>query len=48
MANKPGGTVVGWRMLFESADERRRIARFAVDANEQNRDRLTALVLKAT
>jgi uncharacterized protein YndB with AHSA1/START domain len=35
-------TVVGWRQLFETAAECRRIARFAVDGNEQNLDRLAA------
>jgi uncharacterized protein YndB with AHSA1/START domain len=35
-----GGTRVGWRQRFDTADECRRIAHFAVDANEQNLDRL--------
>jgi len=37
-------TRVGWRQLFNSADERQRIAKFAVEANEQNLDRLAAQV----
>lgn len=41
-AEEVGKTRVGWRQLFNSADERERIARFAVDANEQNLDRLEA------
>jgi uncharacterized protein YndB with AHSA1/START domain/ubiquinone/menaquinone biosynthesis C-methylase UbiE len=35
-----GKTRVGWRQLFESAEVRDRIARFAGDGNEQNLDRL--------
>ena len=41
-AEEAGGTRVGWRQLFNSAEERERIARFAVEANEQNLDRLEA------
>lgn len=37
-----GGTRVGWRQLFESAFERDRVAAYAVDANEQNLNRLEA------
>jgi uncharacterized protein YndB with AHSA1/START domain len=37
-----GKTRVGWRMRFESAAERDRIAPVAVPANEQNFDRLEA------
>ncbi len=40
------GTVVGWRQVFETPAECRRIASFAVDANEQNLDRLTSVVLE--
>ena len=40
-----GKTLVGWRQLFDTAAERERIARVAVQANEQNLDRLTAHVL---
>ena len=39
-------TLVGWRQVFNSADECRRIARFAVAANEQNLDRLAVQVLE--
>lgn len=45
-SEEDGKTRVGWRQLFNSAEERERIARFAVEANEQNLDRLEA-VLKA-
>ena len=38
-------TLVGWRQVFDTADERQRIARFVIEANEQNLDRLTAEVL---
>jgi len=37
-------TAVGWRQRFASAEECRRIAVIAVPANEQNLDRLTALL----
>lgn len=37
-------TAVGWRQRFASADECRRIAAIAVPANEQNLDRLAALL----
>jgi len=43
-AEEAGRTRVGWRQLFNSAEERERIARFAVEANEQNLDRLEALL----
>lgn len=39
-------TLVGWRQVFNSAAECQRVARFAVEANEQNLDRLAAQVLK--
>jgi uncharacterized protein YndB with AHSA1/START domain len=42
LADEDGKTRVDWRMLFESADVRDRIATFAVAANEQNFDRLQA------
>jgi uncharacterized protein YndB with AHSA1/START domain len=41
-----GKTRVGWRQLFNSADLRQRIAKFAGDANEQNLDRLEAQLKK--
>jgi uncharacterized protein YndB with AHSA1/START domain len=37
-------TVVGWRQVFDNAAERERIARFVIEANEQNLDRLAAEV----
>lgn len=40
-------TVVGWRQLFETAAERDRVAAFAVAANEQNLDRLEAVLREA-
>ena len=39
-------TVVGWLQVFETQEMCRRIAAFARDANEQNLDRLAALVQK--
>jgi uncharacterized protein YndB with AHSA1/START domain len=38
-------TVVGWRQVFDTAAERQRIAKFVIEANEQNLDRLAAEVL---
>jgi uncharacterized protein YndB with AHSA1/START domain len=38
-------TRVGWRQVFETAEECRRIAKFAVGANEENLDRLAARVV---
>jgi uncharacterized protein YndB with AHSA1/START domain len=38
-------TLVGWRQVFDTAAERERIGKFAVQANEQNFDRPTAHVL---
>jgi uncharacterized protein YndB with AHSA1/START domain len=35
-------TVVGWRQVFNTESERDRIAQFALQANEQNLDRLAA------
>lgn len=43
-----GRTVVEWRQLFDTAAERDRIARFVIEANEQNLDRLEAEVLHVT
>lgn len=39
-----GATTVGWRQRFDTAEECRRVARFAVQANEENLDRLAAQV----
>lgn len=38
-------TLVGWRQVFDTAEERQRIADFVTEANEQNLDRLAAEVL---
>jgi uncharacterized protein YndB with AHSA1/START domain len=38
-------TVVGWRQVFDTVEERERIAPFVTEANEQNLDRLAAEVL---
>lgn len=40
-------TRVGWRQVFDTAEEKQRIADFVTPANEQNLDRLTAEVLRA-
>lgn len=40
-------TVLGWRQLFETAAERHRVAEFAIAANEQNLDRLEAVLRQA-
>lgn len=45
-AAQDGKTVVGWRQVFDTAAEARRIARIVVPANEQNLDRLAAQVLE--
>ncbi|MBS1214226.1 MAG: polyketide cyclase, partial [Proteobacteria bacterium] len=39
-------TLVGWRQVFDTAAECRRIAGVVVPANEQNLDRLAAQVRK--
>ncbi len=46
-ADEGGETVVGWQQVFETPDICRRVSVFAKDANEQNLDRLAALVEKA-
>jgi uncharacterized protein YndB with AHSA1/START domain len=43
-----GKTKITWRQRFESAEECARIAKYAVDANEQNLDRLEAHLAKAS
>jgi uncharacterized protein YndB with AHSA1/START domain len=43
-AEQGGGTLVGWRQVFDTAAERERIAPFVLQANEQNLDRLAAQV----
>ena len=42
LAEQGAKTHVTWSMRFDSAEERDRVARIAVDANEQNLDRLEA------
>jgi len=41
-ADQAGKTTLTWRMLFESVTERQKVERYAVEANEQNLDRLEA------
>ncbi|MFC5523482.1 SRPBCC family protein [Polaromonas jejuensis] len=43
-AEQAGKTRLGWRQRFDSAAECQRVASFAVEANEQNLDRLQALL----
>jgi uncharacterized protein YndB with AHSA1/START domain len=38
-------TLVGWRQVFDTAEEKQRIAAFVLPANEQNLDRMAAEVL---
>ena len=45
-AEQGAKTVVGWRQVFDTAAERKRIAKFVIEANEQNLDRLAAQVLE--
>ena len=42
-----GKTKITWRQRFETAEECKRIATYAVPANEQNLDRLEALLAKS-
>jgi uncharacterized protein YndB with AHSA1/START domain len=42
LAEEGERTRIGWRMLFESAAECERVKRVALEANEQNLDRLEA------
>ena len=42
LAEDGGKTKLTWRMLFESATECDKVKKFAVDANEQNLDRIEA------
>jgi uncharacterized protein YndB with AHSA1/START domain len=39
-----GKTRVGWRQVFDTAAECQRVAKFAIEANEQNLDRLAMRV----
>jgi uncharacterized protein YndB with AHSA1/START domain len=46
LAEQGGKTKIIWRMLFASAAECDRVTTFAVEANEQNFDRLEAELAK--
>ena len=39
-------TLIGWRQVFDSAEEKQRVAAFVAPANEQNLDRLAAEALR--
>lgn len=41
-----GQTLVGWRQVFDTAEEKRRVAPVVEQANEQNLDRLQAEVAR--
>lgn len=43
-AKQGAKTVVGWRQLFDSVAECQRVARYVVEATEQNLDRLALQV----
>lgn len=44
-AEEVDGTRLGWRMLFDPTDENRELEKFLAAANEQNFDRLQALLV---
>jgi hypothetical protein len=44
--DEAGQTRVRWQQVFDTAAERQKVARFAVEANEQNLDRLGAQLAK--
>ncbi len=44
LGERAGRTEIGWRMLFATAAECARVKTFAGDANEQNLDRLEAVL----
>lgn len=46
LLDEDGGTRVGWRQVFEDAETCRRIAAFAGRGNEENLERLAAVVLE--
>ena len=48
LEEREGATTVSWRQRFDTADECRRVARVAVQANEENLDRLAAEVAAMT
>ncbi len=41
-------TLVGWQQVFDTADEKQRVAGFVAPANEQNLDRLAAEALRVS
>ena len=47
-ASRGGGTEVGWRQVFDTAEHRDHIAPVVPKANEQNLDRLAAEVRRGT
>ena len=46
LAAQGARTQLGWRQVFDSAEEKQRVAAFVAPANEQNLDRLAAEVLR--
>lgn len=42
----PGGCRIDWQMVFENAQTRANVARYAGDANEQNIDRLVVALMR--
>jgi uncharacterized protein YndB with AHSA1/START domain len=48
LAARGGGTEVGWRQVFDTAEHRAHIAHAVQKANEQNLDRLAADVRRGT
>ncbi len=47
LAAQGARTLVGWHQVFDTPDEKQRVAAFVAPANEQNLDRLAAEVLRA-
>ena len=46
--DQAGGTLLTWRMLFESVEECAKLENFISNANEQNFDRLQARLSEMT
>jgi uncharacterized protein YndB with AHSA1/START domain len=46
LVEEPGGTRVTWRQTFETAEECARVRGFAAPANEENLDRLEAVLAR--
>jgi uncharacterized protein YndB with AHSA1/START domain len=44
LADEPGGTRITWRMQFATINECEQVRRYTVDVNEQNFDRLEAVL----